>query len=362
MNLAVEILRLDAFFAGIGSFITSLILVLTVKWHGKLSIDSHDGIQKVHTLPTPRIGGIAIAVGVMIGYAFSSRDAAAAEKRAILSSIILAGIPAFMFGLLEDLTKKVSVRARLFATMASGALGWGITGVSISHVALPGVDWFLSFTVVSVLFTAFAVGGIANAINIIDGFNGLAAGSVMIMLAAFGLVARSAGDIPLAFSCLVLAGAVLGFFLMNWPNGKIFLGDGGAYFVGFALAWIAVLMPYRNPTISPWVSMLICIYPITEVAVSFLRRLKRNNHHPGQPDKVHLHHLIHGRFIRHKFSRLPRIHHNPITAMVCWLAPLSSLLLLAFTPIATAQNYLVTTCAGFILVYLMVYYRLRSFH
>ena len=97
--------------------------------------------------------------------------------------------------------------------MASGVLGWGITGTSLTHVDIWGIDWLLSFTLISVVFTAFAVGGIANAINIIDGFNGLTAGTAVIMLAAFGFIARQVGDIPLAFTCLIIAGAVVGFFL-----------------------------------------------------------------------------------------------------------------------------------------------------
>ena len=224
----LELARLDALIAAIASLLTCLFLVGTKKWHGAFSMDSSTGVQKFHTAPTPRIAGIALVVGVLAGYAFSSHSPGAAEKRQILSAILMAGMPAFIFGLLEDITKKVSVKTRLLATMASGLLGWGITGVSLTSVDVWGIDWLLGFTAISVLFTAFAVGGVANAINIIDGFNGLTAGVALIMLAAFGLIAREVGDIPLAFTCLIIAGAVLGFFLVNLPFCKIFLGDGGA--------------------------------------------------------------------------------------------------------------------------------------
>ncbi len=359
MSQIFEIWRLDATFAGLSAFFTCLILVLTKDWHGKFSLDSSSGVQKMHTLPTPRIGGVAIALGVIVGYAASSNEPAAADKRAILASIILAGIPAFVFGLLEDLTKTVSVRARLLATMASGLLGWGITGVSITHISLPGADWLLGFTVFSVLFTAFAVSGVANSINIIDGFNGLSAGAVLIMLAAFGVVARAVGDIPLAFSCLVIAGAVLGFFLINWPLGKIFLGDGGAYFVGFALAWIAVLLPHRNISITPWTSLLICAYPVMEVLTSYVRRALRNNHHPSQPDRLHMHHLIHARVVRKAFSKFNRIHHNALTSPFSWL-------LVAMPAIAAVFTYQNKTrvlffLLLFILIYMAIYRRLAKF-
>jgi UDP-N-acetylmuramyl pentapeptide phosphotransferase/UDP-N-acetylglucosamine-1-phosphate transferase len=359
MTQILEIWRLDAIFACLSSFITCFILVLTKDWHGKFSLDSSTGVQKIHMLPTPRIGGVAIALGVIVGYAASSNEPAAAEKRAILASIILAGIPAFVFGLLEDLTKTVSVRARLLATMASGFLGWGITGVSITHVSIPGLDWLLGFTAISVLFTAFAVSGVANSINIIDGFNGLAAGASLIMLTAFGVIARAVGDIPLAFSCLVIAGAVLGFFLVNWPSGKIFLGDGGAYFVGFALAWVAVLLPHRNPSITPWASLLISAYPIIEVLSSYLRRAFRANHHPSQPDRLHMHHLVHARITRQMFSKINRIHHNGLTSPIVWL--MVALPAVAATVIYTNKNWVLVSLIIFAIIYLVIYRRLAMF-
>lgn len=315
----LELARLDALIAAIASLLTCLFLVGTKKWHGAFSMDSSTGVQKFHTAPTPRIAGIALVVGVLAGYAFSSHSPAAAEKRQILSAILMAGMPAFIFGLLEDITKKVSVKTRLLATMASGLLGWGITGVSLTSVDIWGVDWLLGFTAISVLFTAFAVGGVANAINIIDGFNGLTAGVALIMLAAFGLIAREVGDIPLAFACLIIAGAVLGFFLVNWPFGKIFLGDGGAYFLGFTLAWIAILLPQRNAQVSPWASLLICSYPIIEVGFSFVRKSLREGYHPSQPDGVHLHMLANKRWARKIYGEFSQTLQNGLTSPFLWL-------------------------------------------
>lgn len=355
----LELARLDALIAAIASLLTCLFLVGTKKWHGAFSMDSSTGVQKFHTAPTPRIAGIALVVGVLAGYAFSSHSPAAAEKRQILSAILMAGMPAFIFGLLEDITKKVSVKTRLLATMASGLLGWGITGVSLTSVDIWGVDWLLGFTAVSVLFTAFAVGGVANAINIIDGFNGLTAGVALIMLAAFGLIARDVGDIPLAFTCLIIAGAVLGFFLVNWPFGKIFLGDGGAYFLGFTLAWIAILLPQRNAQVSPWASLLICSYPIIEVGFSFVRKSLREGYHPSQPDGVHLHMLANKRWARKIYGEFSQTLQNGLTSPFLWLY--------AALPCAAAVfSYQYTwLCAvllvASILVYLAMYSKLAFF-
>lgn len=356
----LELLRYDALMAAVASLCTCIFLVLTKSWHGSLSIDSTDGVQKFHTKPTPRIGGIAVAIGVLAGFAASSHDAAAAEKRTILSAILLAGMPAFIFGLLEDLTKRVSVRTRLLATMASGVLGWGITGIALTHIGVPGLDWLLGFTFFSVLFTAFAVGGVANAINIIDGFNGLTAGVSLIMLTAFGLIARQVGDIALAFTCLVIAAAVAGFFVVNWPRGKIFLGDGGAYFLGFALAWIAVLLPERNPSVSPWSSLLICSYPITEVAFSiYRRRFLREGYPATQPDAVHLHSLVNRRWAKKLWPNASITTQNGMTAPLLWLYALLSCSAAVFF----YNNFWYTFCALVIsfVFYLLMYHKLAFF-
>ncbi|TYK70581.1 glycosyl transferase [Comamonas sp. Z3] len=354
-----ELFRYDAFLAGLASFITCVLLVTTQKWHGSFSMDSSSGVQKVHTTPTPRIGGIGIAIGVFAGFAASSHDAAAAEKRMILSAILMAGIPAFIFGLLEDLTKKVSVKIRLLATMASGVLGWGITGTSLTHVDIPGLDFLLGFTIISVIFTAIAVGGVANSINIIDGLNGLTAGTAMIILAAFGIIARLVGDIPLAFTCLIIAGAVAGFFFVNWPKGKIFLGDGGAYFLGFTLAWIAVLLPERNHSVSPWTSLLICSYPIIEVGFSILRRSLREGYSPTEPDFFHLHSLANKRWARKIFSNFSKPMQNGLTAPFLWIyaaIPCTLAVLTYQSKLLTAASFIFSS-----LCYLMFYRKLAFF-
>jgi UDP-N-acetylmuramyl pentapeptide phosphotransferase/UDP-N-acetylglucosamine-1-phosphate transferase len=143
--------------AALASFAVALLLVLTKRWHGRFSMDGILGIQKMHTNPTPRIGGIAIFAGVFGGWIVSAPDVAK-----ILGALILAGLPAFVFGLAEDLTKQVSVVARLLATMACGVLGWWMTGYSLTSVDVPVLDVVLLWVPVSVLFTAFAVGGVAK--------------------------------------------------------------------------------------------------------------------------------------------------------------------------------------------------------
>ena len=344
---------LAALVAGGTALLVALLLVATQNWHGHHTMDSDEGVQKFHTEPTPRVGGIAIAAGVVAGYLMAHPD-----RQSLLGPLILAGIPAFAFGLLEDITKKVSVRTRLLATMGSGVLGWAITGYSITDANVWGMNWLLSFPLISVAFTAFAIGGIANAINIVDGFNGLSSGTVLIILTAFGVMTTALGDPDLARICLILGGAVAGFLLVNWPMGKIFLGDGGAYFIGFALAWMAVLVLQRHPEVSAWAPMLVCGFPVLEVLFSIVRR-RRRHLSPGDPDRLHLHSLVKRRLARRLLPRSSNLVRNSATGAIMWIAALVPALIAVQWPTHT-----LTLVFGFVfcgVLYSAVYARLTQF-
>ena len=274
------------------SLVIGILLVLTKSLHGRFSLDSSHGIQKLHVHPTPRIGGVPIALGLM-----ASVMASPPELRDKLWPWLLACFPAFVFGLTEDFTKRVSIQARLLATMASGVLAWLLTGYMITEVNVWGFDRLLQFTIFSVLFTAFAVAGVANSINIIDGLNGLASSMVMWGLLGIAVLAASLGDTFLASSCLIILACVMGFFLVNWPLGKLFLGDGGSYLLGFLLAWACVLLVERNHSVSAFAALLFCAHPLIEVFYSIYRR-KIRNQHPGHPDRLHFHSLFNRRVVQ----------------------------------------------------------------
>ncbi len=339
--------------AGAVAIAACLLIVLTRRWHGRFTLDGTQGIQKFHEAPTPRIGGVGVVLGLVLARNFL--EPAAAQ---LLGALLLAAIPAFFSGLLEDVTRRVSVRTRLLATMASGALAWWLADAALRRLAIPFLDTLLAWAPASLLFTAFAVGGVANAINIVDGFNGLAAGILLIALAALGLLAQGAGDIPVATLCAVVAAAVFGFGLVNFPLGKVFLGDGGAYMLGYLLATIAVLVSVRNPQLSPWAALLACAYPILEVGFSVLRRTRRK-HSPGHPDRLHLHSLINRRLIRkHLPSRSPTLMNAAVSPIVWGLAGAPAACGLWFRGNTPA---LVGVLVFFVLLYSLAYHRLVHF-
>ena len=297
---------------GLATTLISLLLVLTKGFHGKHTCDPTVGIQKFHECHTPRIGGIAIFCGLIIACFLP-----ATPETKLLKLMLIASLPVFAAGLIEDLTKRAGIQRRLFASAISAALACWLTGYSLNHIDIHGLDTLLAYLPVSLAFTIFAVAGITNAVNIIDGFNGLAAGTIMICFSALALIAWQVGDTDLMHICLLLTTVTAGFFIINFPLGKIFLGDSGAYLLGFMLAWVAVMLPMRNPTVSPWASLLICSYPFIETTYSMGRRLIQKSC-TSQADIAHMHSLIKIKVINCYFPRLPKRIRNSMVSPFCW--------------------------------------------
>ena len=138
--------------------------------------------------------------------------------------LIVAGMIPFYFGLSEDITKRVSVAKRLLATMVGALAAILLTNSYLNRLDIPGIDQLVAWWPVGVVLTMVAVSGVTNAVNILDGFNGLASGTVVVILSFFAAMAYQVQDVQLFALSLVLVGSVVGFMLLNYPLGKIFLG------------------------------------------------------------------------------------------------------------------------------------------
>ncbi|MFG6447191.1 glycosyltransferase [Roseateles sp. BYS180W] len=310
------------------AMLVTLVVVHSSRSHGHLSAD-HDlsGPQKFHARPVPRIGGVGIFVGVLVcaGLLLWRH-----HPHAQIGLMLLAcSVPAFAAGLIEDFTKRVSPGKRLLATAVSALLAAWWMGALITRTDIPGMDWVVGTTLGATLITVFVVSGVANSINIIDGFNGLSSMCVCLMLLAMAYVAFVVGDTALALWALIAVGAVLGFFVWNFPGGMIFLGDGGAYFLGFFLGEIGVLLLSRNPEVSPLFPLMVCIYPVFETMFSIYRRRYIRSAPPGEPDGIHLHSLIYRRLMRWAIGAQDArllTRRNSMTAPYLWTLCGSSLL------------------------------------
>ena len=310
------------------SFLATLLVIRAARRHGRLFAD-HDlsGPQKFHSRPVPRVGGLGILTAVIAGSAAASLSSGLVGRDMAL--LIACGLPAFGAGLAEDLTKNMSPRRRLFFTAVSAGFAVWLLEAVLVRTAIPGVDWLVLWAPFAVALTIFVVAGVANAVNIIDGFNGLASMCVLLMLGSIGYVAFQVGDNFILTAALVLGGAVLGFFVWNFPAGLIFLGDGGAYFLGFALAELCVLLLHRNPQVSPVFTLLLCAYPIFETTFSIYRKKFLRRMSPGVPDGVHLHMLVYKRLMRLALGGTPdrrSTSRNSMTSPYLWVLCLLSVI------------------------------------
>jgi UDP-N-acetylmuramyl pentapeptide phosphotransferase/UDP-N-acetylglucosamine-1-phosphate transferase len=332
--------------------ISAVLTLLVVRLSSTRSrVADHDlsGPQKFHAVPVPRVGGGGIVAGILLGLLL-------VEWR------LNAEVAKLGLALVEDMTKSVSARWRLLATAVSAALAFWILDAQIRHTTIPGLDWLVTYTAGALFVTVLGVAGIANAINIIDGLNGLASMCVVIMLAATAYVAFQVGDPLVASLALAGIGAVLGFFVWNFPAGLIFLGDGGAYFLGFFVAELSILLLVRNPTVSPIFPLLVCIYPVFETLFSIYRRRFLRAASPSEPDGIHLHSLIYRRVMRWAVgsrSAKALTRRNSMTSPYLWF--------ICLLPVAPAvlfwNNTLMLTLALalFAVSYVVLYWRIVRF-
>lgn len=313
------------------------------------------GPQKFHRHAVPRLGGVGIFTAMALCAVFV-RLRIPPENQMVL--LVVCALPAVVFGLAEDFTLSIRPRTRLLAAAFSALLGAWLLQAVVVRTGIDAVDSILGFAIVSIPLTVFAVAGISHAVNIIDGFNGLASMVCMMMFAVLAYVAHSLGDQFVLLTALCSIGALLGFFFLNFPKGRIFLGDGGAYLMGFVLAELAVVLVHRHPTVSPWFGVLLFFYPTMETAFSIYRRKVLKGAPIASPDASHLHSLIFRRML-HAGRGAGSAHSNPVTSLYLWA--LSSLAVIPAALFWDNTPLLLFFCAAFVGVYLWLYQSIVRF-
>lgn len=340
----------------IAFFVATLVAVVIIRFehlHPMSADTDMSGPQKFHTHPVPRIGGVAVMSGLFAALAFQAGGA----LNSPIWMVLLASLPAWGFGLLEDVSKRIGVNTRLLATFASALLGYWLLGAYMPRIDVPGLNAiYASFVIIPIVFTMITVGGIAHAINIIDGYNGLAGMVSLFFLVAFAYVAFQLNDWFVFALCLSLAGAILGFLVWNFPVAHLFLGDGGAYLVGFLIAEIAVLLCVRHQEVSPWFPLLVVIYPVFEVFFSIYRKRFLRGQSPGIPDGLHFHMLIYKRVVRWMVGSKEAKHRaqrNSMTSPYLWGVSLFSVVpaMIFWDKPAVLAAFVVIFCVSYVWLY-----------
>jgi UDP-GlcNAc:undecaprenyl-phosphate/decaprenyl-phosphate GlcNAc-1-phosphate transferase len=240
----------------------------------------------MHTCPTPRVGGVAIFLAFGTSFWVAPASVTGAYGNFILATGIL-----FSVGLLEDLGFQISPRRRLAAAAIASLAVIGLLGVWLPRVDIPGFDVFMGQWWLGVPMTLLVTVGLANGFNLIDGVNGLASMTAGVAAVALSLIAYQGGYLVMVELALMLAAVVFGFFLMNYPFGLIFLGDAGAYTLGFVLSWFGIAVLLHVPDASPWAILLTMFWPVADTLLAIWRRARRKSDAMA-PDRLHVHQMV----------------------------------------------------------------------
>jgi UDP-GlcNAc:undecaprenyl-phosphate/decaprenyl-phosphate GlcNAc-1-phosphate transferase len=224
----------------------------------------------------------------------------------------------FSVGLLEDFRGNVSPRMRLFAAAAASLLAIWLLGVWLPRSGIPGLDSIIGYWPVGVPLTLLVTVGIANGFNLIDGANGLAAITAIAAAIAMSIIADKADYNVMVHLALMLAASVFGFFLVNYPFGFVFMGDAGAYTVGFVLSWFGIAILINVPEASPWAILLVLFWPVADTLLAIYRRSRRKTG-VFAPDKLHVHQLMMRSLEICLLNRKRRDISNPLSTL--FLAP-----------------------------------------
>lgn len=239
--------------------------------------------RKVHHMIMPRLGGLSVYLGFMASSLFLLGEGVR------VAGVLLGGTVILCIGIADDIKSVSPIHKLLFQALAAGLVV--SSGITINFVSNP-FDGRLQLGILSVPLTIIWIIALTNAINLIDGLDGLASGVSLIALLTFALIAFQLNNITVLLLSLSLAGAVLGFLRHNFFPAKIFLGDSGSMFLGFMISVFAIIGWLKSVTVVTFIVPIVILgVPIIDTCFAILRRYLE--HKPiFQADRQHIHHRL----------------------------------------------------------------------
>ena len=279
------------------TLISYLVLPFVKKFAHKFIFLDRPGPRKLHKKPVANIGGIVIYFSFLVGLFFLEKftDINLLNFRIILViSFII-----FLNGLIDDFYNlSVKIRLTLQFLLASFiySKGINISTLNLDFLNL-NINYFELPKIISYFITTFWIVGVTNAINWIDGINGLASGVVILILIGIAKIAITKDLIGLFFITLILCGSCLGFLIHNLKPNNIIMGDNGSNFLGFNISILSLYASSNadlfntNFSINPFIPIFLLAYPLIDMTRVILNRIKKGGS-PFLPDNDHFHHLL----------------------------------------------------------------------
>jgi UDP-N-acetylmuramyl pentapeptide phosphotransferase/UDP-N-acetylglucosamine-1-phosphate transferase len=267
------------------SFLMSVFIVILSRNHFVSRDDLH-AVQASHVQKAARFGGVAVLVGLCGALALLPM-----APGKLLFAIILCALPVFAAGLAEDAGWRVAPVWRLAASICSSLLAIGVLGTMINRMGAGPLDLLVAAPLPALLLTTLVLTGVSQAFNLIDGLHGLCGFAGLITAAALTAIAMKTGHDQTVHILWAVMAALGGFVLVNYPRGLVFLGDAGAYLVGFILAYLAIDMLGETPDLSPWAMVLVFFWPLADMTFAVARRMGKKK--PSfRADRMHFHHVV----------------------------------------------------------------------
>ena len=281
----IQTLHSVAFETGFLFMIFAVISIFWKKIFVYFSLKTYQSKQRLHQDEVPRIAGLMMYIFLTIAALFSIDSH-------FLNMILISALPIVLIGSKEDLFHNTSPKLRLIMMTISAGLLIYLLPTNLPEIDFPVINQILSIGFIKELFFIFSILVIMNGNNLIDGVNGNLALTNIIQLITVGLLAFMVGDdVIVQLSCLLLLPLIV-FTLFNFPFGKIFCGDAGAYFYGFTISSIVLYLFGTHEDLLSWNAILILIYPSIELLFSFIRKMLFENKSVFTADAKHLHSLI----------------------------------------------------------------------
>ena len=263
--------------------ITFFLLPSLSKFATKIGLLDYPNERKIHSKPTPRVGGLGIIITLFIVIALFIPIK---HLHGFIGSIVLLTFVGFIDDL-SDLNHRWKFVVQISIVFSLAFCGFLLLYSFGDLLGIGSIDFYFW----AIPITIFSVVGVINAMNMIDGTDGLFCSLSIVVFSSFGILSYITNQTTMTLLNFILCGALLGFLKYNWPPAKFFMGDAGSLPLGFITAFIAIVMTQGSERIYPVTSLLILALPIIDtVGVMLLRLLHGKN--PFHPDKTHIHHFL----------------------------------------------------------------------
>lgn len=273
------------------AFILGLFIVpLVIAFSEKQGLMDKPNERKIHSHPIPRLGGVAIWICTILSF-FALIILSYYPHRSLLSGLLLGSSLMFLLGLTDDVYG-LSAKFKFIIQISIATIVFCL-GVKIASVFIPFIGLVKIPAILSYILTIGWIVGISNAVNFIDGVDGLAGSVITISSVTLGLmsVALVPSDTVSSLIAFILAGSMLGFLTYNFHPAKIFMGDSGALFAGFLLSTLSIMYSMKSGDCKMYVPLLILAVPIADITFSSMRRILKGTS-PFTADAGHIHHKL----------------------------------------------------------------------